>query len=83
MQQFLAFSENTIANIHNFFGLNVWGQIIMRLGFFRFLSFALKMCYFDLNVSPKKEKKSKLLVSSSKMLVDSSKMLVDEQNVSQ
>ena len=55
----------------------------MRLGFFRFLGFALKMCYFDLNVSPKKEKKSKLLVSSSKMLVDSSKMLVDEQNVSQ
>ena len=56
MQQFLAFSEYTIANIHNFFGLNVWGQIITRPGFFRFFSFALKMCYFDLKVSPKKKK---------------------------
>ena len=53
MEQFLAFSEHTTANIHNFFGLNVWGPIIIRLGFFRFSSFALKMCYFDLNV-PKK-----------------------------
>ena len=53
MQQFLALSEYTIAYINNFFGLNAWGPIIMRLGFFRFSSFDLKMCYFDLNL-PKK-----------------------------
>ena len=58
-------------------------QYLCVLDFLDFLSFALEMYYFDLNVSKKKNKKSKMFVSSSKMLVDSSKILVDEQIVSQ